>query len=142
MSDSPVERSSDLACLDCKEGRGFDGSETRKTTTTTTTTTHKSDGIRFHNMAKHLLRRKNRHRGGNWSSSSSTQQRIGSSNKRNGGGSKTIGGCWCFKESTTLESYVESQISDPNGSEFNHEMLRVLIEKNDFYSKECNSHLD
>ncbi|KAG8363975.1 hypothetical protein BUALT_Bualt19G0079400 [Buddleja alternifolia] len=32
--------------------------------------------------------------------------------------------------------------SDPNNSEFSFDMLRGLIEKNDFYSKECNPHLD
>ncbi|KAL2511766.1 Uncharacterized protein Adt_17366 [Abeliophyllum distichum] len=36
----------------------------------------------------------------------------------------------------------ESPTSDPNSSEFTVDMLRALIEKNDFYSKECNPHLD
>uniref|UniRef100_A0A5B7BYF5 Uncharacterized protein n=1 Tax=Davidia involucrata TaxID=16924 RepID=A0A5B7BYF5_DAVIN len=53
------------------------------------------------------------------------------------------GGCYlCFKQPQTLDSPVESQTSDPNSPEFSHELLKTLIEKNDFYSKECNPHLD
>lgn len=62
-------------------------------------------------------------------------------------------GCWwrrskipgclsCLKEPGTLDSSGESTTSDPNSSEFTFDMLRDLIEKNDFYSKECNTHLD
>ncbi|KAA0056095.1 putative lysozyme-like protein [Cucumis melo var. makuwa] len=32
--------------------------------------------------------------------------------------------------------------TDPNHRKFTNEMLKVLIEKNDFYSKESNPHLD
>ena len=48
----------------------------------------------------------------------------------------------CFKQISTLNSPIEPQTSDPNSPEFTHELLRGLIEKNDFYSKECNPHLD
>lgn len=48
----------------------------------------------------------------------------------------------CFKPSPTMDSPGESQTSDPNSSEFTFELLKGLIEKNDFYSKECNTHLD
>lgn len=48
----------------------------------------------------------------------------------------------CLKEPETLDSSGESPTSDPNSSEFTFDMLRDLIEKNDFYSKECNTHLD
>ncbi|WCJ26802.1 hypothetical protein M5689_008592 [Euphorbia peplus] len=50
--------------------------------------------------------------------------------------------CCCFKQPSTLESSVESVTSDPNDSKFTFEMLRGFIETNDFYSKECNLHLD
>ncbi|GFZ09501.1 hypothetical protein Acr_21g0001000 [Actinidia rufa] len=46
----------------------------------------------------------------------------------------------CFKQTSTLNSPVEPQTSDPNSPEFTHELLRGLIEENDFYSKECNPH--
>lgn len=62
-------------------------------------------------------------------------------------------GCWwrrgkipgclsCLKEPRTLDSSGQSPTSDPNSPEFTFDMLRDLIEKNDFYSKECNTHLD
>ncbi|KAL8541916.1 hypothetical protein ACS0TY_002967 [Phlomoides rotata] len=50
--------------------------------------------------------------------------------------------CFCVKQPTTLDSPGESPSSDPNSSEFTFDMLRALIEKNEFYSKECNPHLD
>ncbi|KAF5739940.1 hypothetical protein HS088_TW11G00002 [Tripterygium wilfordii] len=51
------------------------------------------------------------------------------------------GGCFSFNHSKTLESCdVESPASDPNDSNFTDEMLKILIEKNVFYSKECNTH--
>lgn len=51
--------------------------------------------------------------------------------------------CFCVKQPTTLvDSPGESPSSDPNSSEFTFDMLRALIENNDFYSKECNPHLD
>ncbi|KAL3635176.1 hypothetical protein CASFOL_019723 [Castilleja foliolosa] len=59
-------------------------------------------------------------------------------------------GCWgrkvvacaCLKQPLTLDSSGESPTSDPNSPEFTFDMLRALIEKNDFYSKECSPHLD
>ncbi|XAR52782.1 hypothetical protein NMG60_11021035, partial [Bertholletia excelsa] len=66
-------------------------------------------------------------------------------NRRVGGGGRGggIGSCYtCFKQTPTLDSPVESQTSDPNSAEFGFELLRALIESNDFYSKECNPHLD
>lgn len=58
----------------------------------------------------------------------------------------TIGGggwrCSCFNQPLTADTSGESPTSDPNSSEFAFDMLRALIEKNDFYSKECNPHLD
>lgn len=50
--------------------------------------------------------------------------------------------CLCVRQPKTLDSSGESPTSDPNSSEFTFDMLRALIEKNDFYSKECNPHLD
>ncbi|KAM6578515.1 hypothetical protein CsatB_030352 [Cannabis sativa] len=52
------------------------------------------------------------------------------------------GCCLCIKKSGTGESSLGSQTSDPNDPTFTYDMLKVLIERNDFYSKECNSHLD
>jgi len=53
-----------------------------------------------------------------------------------------LGNFCCFKQTPTLDSpAVESPTSDPNSPEFTHVLLRDLIEKNDFYAKECNPHL-
>ncbi|CAA0833556.1 Unknown protein [Striga hermonthica] len=57
-----------------------------------------------------------------------------------GGGGRW--GCSCLGQPRTLDSSGESPTSDPNSSEFTFDMLRALIEKNDFYSKDCNPHLD
>ncbi|CAI9781710.1 unnamed protein product [Fraxinus pennsylvanica] len=64
-------------------------------------------------------------------------------------------GCWakrdfevgygCFlslKKPDTDDSSSQSPTSDPNSEEFTVDILRALIEKNDFYSEECNPHLD
>ncbi|CAJ1871484.1 unnamed protein product [Sphenostylis stenocarpa] len=52
-------------------------------------------------------------------------------------------GCrFCFLRPKVLESPNESPTSDPNDPNFTHAMLRTLMEKNDFYSHECNPHLD
>lgn len=53
--------------------------------------------------------------------------------------------CLCFKQPPTLESSststtLQSQPSDPNHPDFTFDMLKSLIETNDFYSKECNPH--
>lgn len=49
---------------------------------------------------------------------------------------------FCISRPKTLESPVESHTSDPNDPTFTLEMVRDLLEKNDFYSRECNPHLD
>ncbi|MED6172541.1 hypothetical protein PIB30_051013 [Stylosanthes scabra] len=53
---------------------------------------------------------------------------------------------FCFSRPRVLESSDEgggsSVISDPNDAKFTNAMLTLLIEKNDFYSKECNPHMD
>lgn len=49
---------------------------------------------------------------------------------------------FCIGRPRTSESPVESHSSDPSDPAFTHEMLRALLEKNDFYSKECNPHFD
>ncbi|PWA39592.1 hypothetical protein CTI12_AA570380 [Artemisia annua] len=48
--------------------------------------------------------------------------------------------CLCIKK--RLESCGESPTSDPNSSEFSFDSLKSLIENNDFYLNECNTHLD
>ncbi|XAR56043.1 hypothetical protein NMG60_11036332 [Bertholletia excelsa] len=67
---------------------------------------------------------------------------TGCFSRRVGGGRRDT--CYtCFKQTPTLDSSVESsQTSDPNSAEFGFEKLRALMETNDFYSKECNPHLD
>lgn len=55
--------------------------------------------------------------------------------KENGGG-----GCFmCFGKSPSDDSPVRS---DPNSPNFTFELTRSMIEKNDFYCKECNTHFD
>ncbi|KAM5560832.1 hypothetical protein ABKV19_021802 [Rosa sericea] len=52
-------------------------------------------------------------------------------------------GCYlCFMQPLTVDSSVEPPSSDPNSPNFTYGKLRSLIEKNDFYSRECNYHLD
>ncbi|GLU17234.1 hypothetical protein SLE2022_336190 [Rubroshorea leprosula] len=49
-------------------------------------------------------------------------------------------GCFCFSgQPCTLESTNTNDPNDPNL--FSYDMLKTLIENNDFYSKECNTHL-
>ncbi|KAG6415574.1 hypothetical protein SASPL_122987 [Salvia splendens] len=50
--------------------------------------------------------------------------------------------CLCLRQPKTLDSSGESPSSDPNSSEFSFDELRALIEKNDFYSEDCNPHFD
>lgn len=38
------------------------------------------------------------------------------------------------------DSSVSSLVSDPNDERFSHEMLRVMLETNDFCSDDCNPH--
>ncbi|KAG5044192.1 hypothetical protein AAZX31_03G207200 [Glycine max] len=60
------------------------------------------------------------------------------------GGVSGRSGCrFCFSRPKVLESlYEESPTSDPNDPNFTHAMLTTLLDTNDFYSKECNPHLD
>ncbi|KAG8471685.1 hypothetical protein CXB51_036283 [Gossypium anomalum] len=62
-----------------------------------------------------------------------------SSSKRVGSGGGFYGG-FCCTRPRTLESADDSNSSDPNDPNFTYEMLKTLIEKNQFYSKECNPH--
>ncbi|CAN4108318.1 unnamed protein product [Withania somnifera] len=53
------------------------------------------------------------------------------------------GGCYmCVKRPLTSDSGGEAPTSDPNSPNFTYDRLRLFIEKNDFYSNECNPHLD
>ncbi|KAK8520479.1 hypothetical protein V6N13_031073 [Hibiscus sabdariffa] len=53
------------------------------------------------------------------------------------------GGGFCCRPPRILESVAdESKSNDPNDPTFTYEMLRTLIEKNHFYSDECNPHSD
>lgn len=81
--------------------------------------------------------RRNRHCNSNSNSISSLPGCFG---KRISGGDGG-GGCFrCLKKGSSRGSPAESPTSDPNSDEFTQEMLRALIETNDFYSKECNCH--
>ncbi|KAJ4840451.1 hypothetical protein Tsubulata_023021 [Turnera subulata] len=54
------------------------------------------------------------------------------------------GSCFCFSgraPPSSLGSPAESTTSDPNDPHFTFDMLKALIETNDFYSRECNTHL-
>lgn len=55
-----------------------------------------------------------------------------------------IGSCkFCFSYPKVLETPNSSpySTSDPNNPNFTQSMLKTMIEKNDFYSKECNPHI-
>lgn len=77
------------------------------------------------------------------SSSSSAPNVVASSGKGIGGGGSSGKGCYfCFTRPLTLESPIGFRTSDPNDPNFTFDMLNVLIEQSDFYSRECNPHLD
>lgn len=74
-------------------------------------------------------------------SSSSRNARSFSGKMIRDDGTRT--GCkFCFSRPQVLESPNGSPTSDPNDPNFSYVMLKNLIEKNDFRSKECNPHLD
>lgn len=51
--------------------------------------------------------------------------------------------CFCIAQPQTLESPLfDSRTSDPNDPQFTLDKLTTLIQKNDFYSKDCNPHCD
>lgn len=60
-----------------------------------------------------------------------------STTTRNGFGCK-----FCFSRPNVLENPNGSTGSDPNDPKFTHSMLKSLLEKNDFCSKECNPHIE
>lgn len=91
----------------------------------------------FTKVKKQLPRRNN-----NTRAAASSSCSLFSSGKRFGatGGNK---GCYfCFTQPLTVESSAESQTSDPNSPNFTYGKLRSFIEMNDFYSKECNHHVN
>ncbi|KAF3454758.1 hypothetical protein FNV43_RR05206 [Rhamnella rubrinervis] len=78
-----------------------------------------------------------------WASSSLADTKVsGSSGKGIGVGGVGKGCYFCFTQPLTMESPSESRTSDPNDPNFTYDMMKVLIEKSDFYSPECNPHLD
>ncbi|ESQ32176.1 hypothetical protein EUTSA_v10005106mg [Eutrema salsugineum] len=53
------------------------------------------------------------------------------------------GGCFSMmrpRRTEESESSPSSPLSDPNDECFTHDMLRVMLETNDFCSNECNPH--
>ncbi|KAJ0232372.1 Ubiquitin carboxyl-terminal hydrolase-like protein [Hirschfeldia incana] len=70
--------------------------------------------------------------------------RFRKKHKSRSGSSCKGGGCFSMmrprgtEEDGSLSS--SSQPSDPNDECFTHDMLRVMLEKNDFFSDECNPH--
>ncbi|KAF8105424.1 hypothetical protein N665_0157s0015 [Sinapis alba] len=67
-----------------------------------------------------------------------------SSSSSSGSGSRK-GGCFSLRRARRTEEEEDgspsSPVSDPNDESFTHEMLRVMLETNDFCSNECNPHL-
>lgn len=61
---------------------------------------------------------------------------------RDEGGAANRRCLFCISRPRTLESPVELQASDRGDPTFAHESVRALLEKNDFYTKECNPHCD
>ncbi|XP_015874801.2 uncharacterized protein LOC107411683 [Ziziphus jujuba] len=98
----------------------------------------------FTKARKHLSIRKQKRAFLPSSSSSAAQNAVASSGNGIGGDGGSGGkGCYfCFKRPLTLESPIGSRTSDPNDPDFTYDMLKVLIEQSDFYSRECNPHLD
>ncbi|KAL3538406.1 hypothetical protein ACH5RR_001772 [Cinchona calisaya] len=65
--------------------------------------------------------------------------------KKKGNLVNSVGCCLCLRQSQMLDSSGESTpppTSDPNSKDFTYDMLKVFIEKNDFYAADCNPHLD
>lgn len=93
---------------------------------------------------KQLPRRKHSWASSSCSSSIAATKVTGfsSSGKEIGGGGNSKGCYFCFTRPLTMESPAESRTSDPNDPNFTYDMLKVLIEKSDFYSPDCNPHLD
>ncbi|KAG2719677.1 hypothetical protein I3760_02G000800 [Carya illinoinensis] len=93
----------------------------------------------FTKAKKQLLRKMNKRTS---SSSRSAAENAGTSGKRFGCVGRGKGCYFCSTQPQTLESPTGSCASDPNSPNFTYDMLKAFIEKNDFYSKECNPHLD
>jgi len=55
---------------------------------------------------------------------------------------KVFGCKFCFSRPNVLGNPNGSPSSDPNHPKFTHSMLKSLLEKNDFCSKECNPHIE
>ena len=56
-----------------------------------------------------------------------------------GYGGRLLCCCACLKEPEVVE-IPEGDLDDPEG--FSYECLKSMIERNDFYSKECDTHID
>lgn len=69
--------------------------------------------------------------------SSGNKSRTSGKTIRRGRGGCGTGCYFCFKRPQVLESFSGSPTSNPNDPNYNH-----LIEKNDFFSRECNPHVD
>lgn len=95
----------------------------------------------FRKAKKQILRRRIKRAS---SSSSSTSihstRRTNSLDNRVFDGSVNQGCGFCFSKLSISDSKNGSP-TDPNHRKFTTEMLKVLIEKNDFYCKESNPHL-
>ncbi|KAG7030094.1 hypothetical protein SDJN02_08441, partial [Cucurbita argyrosperma subsp. argyrosperma] len=96
----------------------------------------------FRKAKKQILRRRIKRDSSSCSSSSSVDctRRTSSSDKRVFDGSVNQGCGFCFMKLSISDS-KNGPPTDPNHRKFSNEMLKVLIEKNDFYSKESNPHL-
>lgn len=93
--------------------------------------------LRFNGVKRNLLLLQRRRRRRKKKKASLVNSKV--SGGYDGGG---LCCCLCIKQPMTLDTSIESPTSDPNSKEFTYDMMRVLIEKNEFYSKECNAHLN
>lgn len=65
-----------------------------------------------------------------------SQTRVSSSIRRIG-----VCGCFCLGQPPHTLDSPKSNSSDTNDPSFTYDRLKTLIEKNDFFSKECDTHL-
>ena len=95
----------------------------------------------FRKAKKQILRRRIKRDSSCSSPSSSVtcSRRTNSLDKRGFDGSVNQGCGFCLTKLSISDSKNGSP-TDPNHRKFTNEMLKVLIEKNDFYSKESNPH--
>ncbi|KAI4368243.1 hypothetical protein MLD38_016820 [Melastoma candidum] len=71
-----------------------------------------------------------------------SKRRDDGTRRGGGGGVDLFRRVSCVGRPRTLDSLVDSVTSDPNDPEFSYEMLRDLLQRNEFFSAECSTNLD